>query len=171
MANEITEFGQIVTYGGSQLTLAGSDLASKINSLLVREGSGSGRGWRLFDSAQASFLNTKTVLNPGDVVLVNAKSVPIDFPVQTTSGGGGSDTIVLNGPSGETTTEFEETYTATSTATPTSAFSSGAGTIELYINGSWGALPASIPSGTPFGVRVQHPNSAPFSAILTLTYA
>ncbi|RFP65925.1 hypothetical protein D0N36_06895 [Hymenobacter lapidiphilus] len=170
MANEITEIGQIVTYGGQQLTLTGSVLASQLTSLLTREGSGGARGWRIFDPAKAEFLSSKKILNPGDIVLVNAKTVPMNFTVQSSGGGGGSDIIILSGPAADIT-EFEELFTATSAAAPAIFFSSGAGSVQYSVNNgsSWAALPASIPANTPFRLRVQH--SAAFSASITLTYA
>ena len=88
MANEITEIGQIVTYGGPQLTLLGSSLAAQVNAILIRQGSGAARAWKLFDPTKADFLNTYKVLSPGDVVLVNAKAVPMDFPVQAGTSSG-----------------------------------------------------------------------------------
>ena len=86
MANEITEIGQFVVYGGPPLTLAGSDLASKLTSLLAREGTGSARGWKLFDPLKADFLNTKKEVKSGDILLVNAKVLPMNFPVLVVNG-------------------------------------------------------------------------------------
>jgi len=54
-------------------------------SILTREGSGTTRGWKIFDPTKADFLNTKKILYPGDDVLVNAKVLPMDFPVQLAS--------------------------------------------------------------------------------------
>jgi len=140
MANEITEIGQIVTYGGPTIDLAGSSIASAIVSLQAREGSGSARGWRLFDPTKQPFLNSKKQLVDGDVVLVVAKQLPMDFPVKVTA----TTTSIPVGllvPAGSGTTPFEQsvvlqtymlTYTsAVLTNTSTGATESGTVTFRL----------------------------------------
>lgn len=82
MANEITQSGQLIQYGGPTLTLAGSKVGQDARSILARVGTGTSRGWKLFDSTQAAFLNTLTTISDGDFVLVNAKQLPMDFPVK-----------------------------------------------------------------------------------------
>ena len=54
--------------------------------------------------------------------------------------------------------------------TPTAAFATGTGTVELFFGGTWKTLAASgvVAAGTLFKIRVSH--SAPFSATLTLTF-
>lgn len=172
MANEITEIGQFATYAGPQLTLAGSDLASKLTSLLAREGSGTARGWKLFDPTKSDFLNTKKILYPGDVVLVNAKSLPMDFPVPVAGSGGGSGgsiswPLFTEGSSGPYT-ELDGLVDVSQAYTPSFSFSTGGGNLQMQLNasGNWVA-PSLITLGNTAQFRIQH--STPFSGTLTLT--
>jgi hypothetical protein len=91
-------------------------------------------------------------------------------PANTTSGT--KIMPVLVGPAGETVTEFQEEYAFDQTCTPSVVFSQGAGTVEMSFDygANWSAMPASIDANNSFRVRVQHPNSAAFTATLTLTY-
>lgn len=168
MANEITQPGQILTYGGASLTLFNSVLASKITSLLVREGNGSARAWKLFDSSKADFLNTKKILNHGDIVLVNAKSLPMDFDVLAPSTSGPISTAPYSEAGNGPITEFDGQFLDTDPRTPSFAFSSGVGTLQMQVNGSgsWVA-PALVASGNTMQFRILH--NAPFTGVLTLS--
>jgi hypothetical protein len=140
MPNEITLPGQIVQYGGPTLTLAGSVIGNAVASILTREGTGSGRGWKLFDPTKASFLNTKTVLNDGDYVIVNAKTLPMSFPVKVASNAG--DTLVIDIAAGSVQSPESRSYVLNTypmtLAAPVFKDSSGvvtAGTLNLYLDG------------------------------------
>lgn len=170
MANEITEPGQIVTYGGPQLTLAGSTLASKVTSILTREGSGSNRAWKIFDPTKSNFLNTKQILYPGDIVLVNAKTLPMDFTLPATNSNGGG--TPLSYPITETASgpnyEIDVQVDASNNYLPSFAFTSGTGTLQMQLNGSgsWVAA-AVVTTGNTAQFRIV--NTAPFSGTFTLT--
>jgi hypothetical protein len=160
-----------LTWYGPDLTLSAAPFTATINVIRVVNPGGTG-----FNSFKPGSLSSYTIAKVGDVLEVDAKNIPnggftINNGNPPTGSGNGSDVVTLTGPAGEVTTEFAETYTATSNATPAVTFQTGAGTVEAYISNAWGALPVSIPAGTSFNLRVQHPNSATFSATLTLTYA
>ncbi|AMJ65032.1 hypothetical protein [Hymenobacter sp. PAMC 26628] len=169
MANEITEIGQLVPYRGPVLTLLGSDLGNNLKSLLVREGSGAARGWKLFDPTKADYLNTKKVLNPGDVVLVNAKALPMDFPVQTAGAGGGAISWPPFGDTGNgPTTEIAGEVNSSQAYLPSFAFTAGTGTLEMQLDGSGTWVPAAV-VGVNITAQFRIVNAAPFTGILTLT--
>jgi hypothetical protein len=134
MANEITLNGEIAIYGGGTITLAGSTIGNAVISILAREGTGTARAWKIFDPTKASFLNTKTTLSYGDKVLVNAKVLPMDFPL-ISGVAPSTDTGVLTINAGESPKYFDISMTSrTKYAAP--AFITGGGTITYEINGS-----------------------------------
>lgn len=162
-----------VAWTGANLTLTNATWKNNVSGIYKESTSRSG----LISFTPTTAFNSVTTLETGKLYLFRVTTA---FPLPdaqatvtpATATPGGTDTISLAGPAGETTTEFEETYTATAAATLTSAFQTGAGTVELYRNGAWGALPTGqLPASTPFRVRVLHPNNAAFTATLTLTYA
>jgi hypothetical protein len=171
MANEITEFGMSLVYGGPQITLAGSDLGNKIDTLLLREGSGSARAYKQFRSGRADYLNTKKVLNPGDNVTVYAKTLPMDFPVQT-AGASSSDTGVFVAPAGQAQTLFGSLITSRfQFGAP--VFTVGAGSVAIQLNGgaflAYDAFNSALAAlsdaqvqaaSIPFTVRLTQTNNA-----------
>lgn len=169
MAQEITEQGQQVIYGGPQVTLINSTLGNAISALLTREGSGSARAWKQFISGRADFLNTKKILYPGDSVIVYPKTLPMDFPIPV---GGGNSAPISWPPFSDTgsgpSTEIDGLIDASQSYTPTFAFSSGAGTLQMQLNGNglWVAA-GTVAAGNTAQFRIL--NTAPFTGVLTLT--
>jgi hypothetical protein len=132
MANEITEFGQIVTYGGAQLTLLGSPLGTLVNSILIRQGTGNLRAWKLFDPAKADFHNTYKIINLGDVVLVNAKALPMDFTIL--AGTVSTDTGVFVTPN-SSPTSYPTILTSRFTFGTPVFIAPGTGTVQAQLDG------------------------------------
>jgi hypothetical protein len=91
MANEIDFSGKLVQYGGQSIVLKDVPLGAAVQRIYAREST----GWKLFTSGAQDFLNSKKILNDGDIVLVVPKVVPMDFPVKVSSGLVSEQTLTL----------------------------------------------------------------------------
>ena len=121
-----------------------------------------------------SSVNAVTALEPGQIYLLKVKTefqldgglIALTASLPTAISG----SIQLDGPIGESMTEFEDIITTLADTTPTVVFTAGSGAIEyrLAATAQWAALPQSLPAST-FMLRVQRPSATPFSCVLTLT--
>jgi hypothetical protein len=164
-----TRLNRFVWYAAG---IAVSALPWKGNIRNLRKINTAGTGEVSYDPSKS--VNALTTINTGDILtldsLTTGYTIDNGAPANTSSGTRLLPTF--SGPAGETVTEFAEEYAFDQTSTPSVAFSQGAGTIELSFDygATWAAAGPVIDANNSFRVRVQHPNSAAFTATLTLTY-